>query len=469
MFGPGELAEATQGRLFNCEDQKISGFSIDSRTLDEGEFFIPLPGSSTDGHYFLDEAFRKGAIGAFVSSEDYLSDEFENLILVEDTEKALLQAAAAYRKNFEIPIIGVTGSWGKTTSKELLASILSRTGSVHRSPGNYNTEYGLPLALLEMPETTDYGVFELGLQYPDDVGKLSKVLSPTHGLITGVGKAHLEHFRGVEEIAREKLKLTEGMEEGSVLIINGDAGPLVEAAEKVGALCIKYGLRSSENAYSATKLEASNLAGLSFSLKKLPGPGKGCNPTNLRLESGLHSRANVYNVLAAASLALEMGVSAEAVKQGVKISPLPQRLETKPFPGGTVIDDTYNANPAATRNALAFLSGLNVEGDKFFVMGDMMELGRESATYHEDLAPYVRSAGVQRTLGLGKFTKQLVFELNKGGSSAGATAADWFREKSKLKNELASLIRDRGNAVLVKGSRDMKMEEIVQFLLEEYP
>ncbi|MCF7876194.1 UDP-N-acetylmuramoyl-tripeptide--D-alanyl-D-alanine ligase [Candidatus Bipolaricaulota bacterium] len=469
MFSPGELAKHTEGKLLNQENRAIEGFSIDTRTLSEGDFFVPVSGSETDGHYFLREAFNEGASGAFVRSEEYLDEDFANIVLVEDTEKALLDAASSYRTQFDIPIVGITGSWGKTTTKELLHSILSLTGSVHKSPGNYNTEYGLPLALLEMDETSDYGVFELGLQYPGDVGKLSEVLSPTHGVITGAGKVHLEHFQDVGEIVEEKLQLTEGMDPGSTLIVNGDVGPLTrKAAQKKGYDLIKYGVNSPKNTYLAGNLTLGELTGLSFSLIRKTGYGEKSNTNSLcRLESGLHSRANVYNVLASGSLALEMGTRLEKIRKGVKIEPIEQRLSLVCFSGGTVIDDTYNANPAATRNALEFLSELDVSGDKFFVFGDMMELGNEAPRCHKDLASYVQSAGVKRLLGLGKFTKKLVFEINTG-VTGGPTGADWFNSREALKERLGTLIQGRDNAVLVKGSRDMEMEEFVSFLRDGF-
>ncbi len=469
MFSPGELAKHTGGKLLNRENRAIKGFSIDTRTLSEGDFFVPVAGTETDGHYFLREAFNEGASGAFVRSEDYLEEDFANIVLVEDTEKALLDAASSYRNQFDIPIVGITGSWGKTTTKELLHSILSLTGSVHKSPGNYNTEYGLPLALLEMDEISDYGVFELGLQYPGDVGKLSEILSPTHGIITGAGKVHLEHFQDVGEIVEEKLKLTEGMDPGSTLIVNGDVAPLTrKAAQKKRYNLIRYGLNSPNNTYLAGNLTLGELAGLSFSLFKKTGSGEKSKTNSLcRLESGLHSRANAYNVLASASLAREMGISLKKIKKGAKIEPIDQRLNLVDFSGGTVIDDTYNANPAATRNALEFISELDMSGDKFFVFGDMMELGNEAPRCHRDLAYYVQSAGVKRLLGLGKFSKKLVFELSTG-LTGGPTGADWFNSREALKERLGTLIQGRDNAVLVKGSRDMEMEEFVSFLRDDY-
>ncbi len=385
--------------------------------------------------------------------------------MVEDTERALLDAARNHRESFDLPVIGVTGSWGKTTTKELIASVLSRSGTVHKSPGNYNTEYGLPLALLQMDESSDYGVFELGLQFPGDVGGLSEVLSPTLGLITGVGMVHAENFRGVEEIAKEKLKITKGMAPESRVIINGDSPPLRKEAEKLeGYHFVRYGLTEAGCHYRATEVAPNRAEGVKFTLIDGPRSAEASLPGSpLTLESGLRSRANVYNLLAAVSVGLELGVSPSALREGVNIPPLPHRLEPKDFFGGTVVDDTYNANPAATRNALEYVGNRSVGGRKIFVFGDMQELGENSPRYHRELASDVRDAGINALLAVGKLTGHLVEALKE--NQAGGPAAEWFPTRSALTRRLENSIKGEDNLVLIKGSRGMRMEEIVDFLV----
>jgi UDP-N-acetylmuramoyl-tripeptide--D-alanyl-D-alanine ligase len=470
MLSVSELAEATGGEVLNPEPRQVKGFSIDTRCLNEGDFFIPLPGSKTDGHRFIGEAFEKGASGAFVRSEDYVHGNAVNAVLVEDTEEALLEAARYHRSKFDIPVVGVTGSWGKTTTKELIASILSNSGTVHKSPGNYNTEYGLPLYLLEMEREVEYGVFELGLQYPGDIKKLSEVLSPSIGLITGAGRVHSEHFPSVADIAREKLQLRAGMATDARLVINADSDPLIEEAKSLeGYRLIDYSIEKPGSRYRAREVDIKGLDGLGFKLEanERDGVGKknGANSFILSLESGLNSGANVANVLAAASIALELGVSRSGVKNGVKIDPLGQRLNPIDFPGGTVIDDTYNANPAATRNVLEFISGIDSFTQKVFVFGDMKELGEAGRKCHRDLAPYVISSGTDRFLGTGRLTRFLVEELNKPDNDA--VAAEWFESKSELAGRLDKVLDGTGNLVLVKGSRSMEMEEIVERLVDD--
>ncbi len=468
MLNIRELSETTGGTLTNFEPREVKGFSIDSRSLTKGDFFIPLPGSRTDGHQFLDEAFEKGASGAFVRSQEYIEPEFSNLVVVGDTENALLNAAENYRSRLDVSIAGVTGSWGKTTTKELIASILSESGKVYKSPGNYNTEYGLPISLLEMEKTVDYGVFELGLQYPGDIEMLSQVLSPTIGLITGVGKVHKEHFQSVEEIAEEKLKLVKGMDRGSKILINRDSEPLRAAVnESSDFVFLEYGTEDPTCNYYATNLNLNGTNGVSFQLRGNRNRNGSDDDLSLSLESSLISKANIHNILGASAVALEMGVSFHSVKKGVDIKPLSQRLNPIEIPGGLVIDDTYNANPAATINALDLIRDIDSEMNKYFVFGDMKELGEDAPNYHRDLAPYVNEPGISQVLAVGEFTEALVNELNSGQPTNNFTPAEWFETRSELKNRLSELIEGENNLVLVKGSRTMEMEEFVDFLTEE--
>lgn len=472
MLSVGEITRSTGGELCHPGDQEVKGFSIDTRTINEGDFFIPLPGSRTDGHKFLDEAFAKGASGAMANSRNYLSGDYHNLVAVDDTEEALLQMAKFYRNSFHIPTIGVTGSWGKTTTKDLIFSILSVEGSVHKSPGNYNTEYGLPLAILEMNEEVKFAVFELGLQYPGDLETLSHVLLPTHGLITGAGRAHLEHFSGIGEVASEKLKIRKGMERDSKILINGDSSPLHKKSRNIPRFnFIEYGVESEGRCkYYASDVRNKGTDGLEFSLNRSTEEDSSNRDIfPLALETELISAANVYNVLAAASMALELDVNSLSVKQGVRIEPLSQRIQPKSFPGGTIIDDTYNANPAATRNALDYFSTLEANDKKIFVFGDMMELGDEVLRLHRNLANSVRVAGVDSILAVGECTGALVEELNKdSGNSDSRPVAEWFESKERLVSKLGRVLEGEDNLVLVKGSRGMEMEKVVDFLTSDF-
>lgn len=467
MLGPEEIAEATGGSLYNQREVEVRGFSIDTRTIGRGEVFVPLPGSNTDGHKFIGEAYEKGAVASLASSEEYLRESCLNMVVVEDTEEALLRMARHHRESFDVPVVGVTGSYGKTTTKELLSSILSTAGRVHKSPGNYNTEYGLPLALLEMEKPVDFAVLELGLQHPGDVEVLSKAAKPTTGVITGVGSAHLGNFSGVREIAREKLKLTAGMEANGTLVINADSPPLLrEATGSSGYRTVKFARENRDEAdYWISGLRIAGTEGTRITINKKESGGGSCSEDfPLTLETGLNSSGNAGNVLAAVSTVLEMDLEGVDLIEGVKLEPLPQRLSPKKFPGGTVIDDTYNANPDATRNALSYLSELKPNGKKILVFGDMMELGEESRSLHRGLAGPVEDAGLDEVLVTGEQANALAEELRKRNFVA---AVKFFESKSALISELEKSLIGQENVVLVKGSRGMGMEKIVSYLVKD--
>lgn len=464
MLNLEEILAATDGEIINKKGREVRGFSIDTRTISEGDVFVPLPGSRTDGHKFIEEAYEKGAVASLAESKEYLEDTFSNFVLVNDTEKALLDMAHYYRSFFRIPIIGVTGSWGKTTSKELIASILSTSGSVHKSPGNYNTEYGLPLALLEMQEGVDYAVFELGLQYPGDVKKLSEILEPTLGLITGVGKVHLGNFSGTREIAREKLDITAGMDRDAKFILGGDCPVLLDEADKqVDLEPIFFGTRSEVNLnYRGEEIQIKDTRGIEVTVTSDVHPDGLTFPFSL--ESKLNSRGNAINLLGSSAVGLELGLGPENLKNGANIEPLDQRLQPVQSIFGTIINDTYNANPKATRNALDYLKRIEPSGDKVFVFGDMMELGEEVDELHRSLAGAVRSAGVDLVYTVGKYTRALIEQLNRTKQVGKTVEAKWFESKSKLTSHLEEVLNGDDNLLLVKGSREMEMEKIVSFL-----
>lgn len=457
MFSIEEIASSAGGSLRNPRGLEVGGFSIDSRSLSEGDFFIALPGEETDGHLFLDEAFEKGASGALIHRTESVSDSYPNLVVVEDTERALRKIAKVYRSRFDIPIIGVTGSWGKTSTKTLIQSILSVKNRAYCSPGNYNTEYGLPLALLEMPRETDFGIFELGVQYPGDMEKLCRILSPTNGIVTGVGHVHGENFDGIDHIAREKCKIGDCIPEDSFLVLNGDCERLTEI-EGDSLSLIYYNFR--KRSYSDYWIDAYRCLGLDGSKFSVCG-SSGC--TKLRVN--LLGRGNAYNVLGAASMSREMGVSFSAISRGVQIDSLPQRLDPVSTPYGVIVDDTYNANPKATEIALDFMNGVRVKGKKILVLGDMLELGDYTTRAYRGLASAIVNSSLTQIYTCGPVSRQLHDFLSE--KERENLDCYYFRKKENLIPALKKNIDKQSNLVLVKGSRAMAMEEVVQSLVEQ--
>ena len=464
------IVEVTGGSLHNYRSVEVTGFSIDSRTIRPGEVFIALKGRRTDGHLFLGEAFRRGASGAIVSQRQRIEPAagFHNLIEVEDPKRALQDLARAYRRSFEIPIVGITGSSGKTTTKELLFAILSRRFRAYRSPGNYNTEYGLPLAILGMPRDTEVGVFELGLQRPGDIGELAGILEPKIGIITMIGDAHLGFFRDIEELAENKWELITNLPRDGLAVINLDSPYLRRRRERFERV-VGFGIES-EADYRASKVDDTSLEGLRFTLNSPQG--------SFPIVSRLLGRLNVYNILAAAAAALELELnldpelklrtSPEDLQAAMtEFRPLPHRMELHRSRIGLIIDDSYNANPAAVKEALLMITGLEADPDyrRVLVLGDMLELGEHvrAVAAHRELARSIALA--ENGLGI-----DLVFTLGELAEEVGKALLEhgWgdrvviTRSRDELEEALLSrLSGDRRNLILVKGSRAIELDKLV--------
>lgn len=413
--------------------------------------FIALKGERTDGHLFLEEAFRKGASGAIVSREPVGAGLF-NLIEVEDTKEALQALARAYRRSFKIPIVGVTGSSGKTTTKELLFAILSKRFRAYRSPGNYNTEYGLPLAILAMPRDTEVGVFELGLQRPGDIGALAAVLEPTVGVITSIGEAHLGFFRDQEELAENKWELIARLPRGNPAILNHESLHLRRRMEQLER-AISFGI-ADEADYRATEIDDTRLEGLRFKL----GSPAGSFP----IESRLLGRFNAYNILAAAAAALELGASPEDVQEAVaEFRPIAHRMELRRSKAGLILDDSYNANPSSTEEALATLAKLKTGRRKVFVLGDMLELGERAVAAHREIAELIAEMGLDLVLTLGELAAEAGKALIERGWGERVVIT---HSHDELKEALISRLGDGRNLILIKGSRALGLDRLVATL-----
>jgi len=452
----GRIAGVVGGRIHNPDpSRRVEGFSIDSRTLKPGQLFVALRGRRHDGHLFLEEAFRKGASGALVRTLPQ-GHKFPNCIEVPDPLSALQRLASAHRRKLDIPLIGITGSSGKTTTKELLYAILSRRFRAYRSPGNYNTEIGLPLALLEMPPQTEVGVFELALQRPGEIASLAEIAAPTLGVITSIGEAHLGFFADREALARAKWELIESLPPEGLAVLNYDSPYLAEWAEQLPFKAIGFGLRNERAQVRAAKIRDDSLKGLSFEL---------CTPRgSFPVRTALLGRANVYNVLGAVAIALELGVEIEIIREALEgFKPLPHRMELKRSRRfGLVLDDAYNANPTSTKAALKTLARLRVPYKKVFVFGDMLELGDFAIELHREIAEVIDRLGIDQVFTMGELAGETAQALGERGWEPPRvlSAADLDELERLLERHL-----DDQNLILVKGSRAMGLDRLVEGLL----
>jgi UDP-N-acetylmuramoyl-tripeptide--D-alanyl-D-alanine ligase len=357
----------------SARERNYRKISIDSRQTNTGDLFIALKGEQHDGHDFLFEARRRGAAGFVVSRVPEMQDNTIQIFEVPDTIKALHELAAKVRSGFDGQVVGITGSNGKTTTKEMLANVLSTKYRVHRNPGNYNNLIGLPLTIFEMKKV-DWMVLEMGSNAPGEISTLSRIANPHWGIITNISEAHLEGFGNIIGVLEEKASILKGIRSGGTLIIGGDDPSLKTYVKNHDVNCVTFGLRKS-NDVCPEEYAVQGDGTVSFRLDKGPV-----------IHLPVIGFYTMQNALAAYALGLQIGMSHEEIKQGLEM-PLYQSLRmevTREF-GLTFINDCYNANPRSMFLAAEALSLMEGEGRKILVLGDMYELGEGSARLHKEL------------------------------------------------------------------------------------
>ncbi len=439
-----EIIEATGGRVLSKGQEYVTGISIDSRTIKEGELFIALKGQRFDGHQFLEEALQRGS-GAVVSLPPLLPYQGRSIIYVDNTLKALQRIARYRRVKSEATVIGVTGTNGKTTTKEMIATVLSRRYRVLRSRGNLNNQIGLPLCLTDLTDE-EFAVLEMGASRVGDIRELCEIALPQIGVITNIGPAHLEGFGSIEQVRKTKLEMLEFVD---TLIINHDDPmlfPLTGESRAVREL-ITYGL--SEGAMvRATEIHY-NSTGINFTLR--------VNAKAIPVKLNLFGRFNVYNALAAASVCLLFGCLNEFKEAIAEFRGVPMRHEIRHLKGATVISDLYNANPASMEEAVKELVHLK-RARAVAVLGDMLELGAYSEVAHRDLGRWLATLPVDLFIGVGPLMRYACEEFQRMDSTREVYSVD---DPLQARQILLERVKE-GDTVLVKGSRGMKLERLLE-------
>lgn len=447
MMTLAEAARAIGGHVEGV-DLTFHAVTTDSRKIAAGELFVALKGERFDGHDYVAQCFEQGAVAAMVSA---IGDQPSSkpLLVVPDTRLGLGDLAAHWRGKFAIPLAAVTGSNGKTTVKEMLASILrtaSGSEAVLATEGNLNNDIGLPLTLFKLTSRHRYAVIEMGMNHPGEISYLTRIANPTVALINNAMPAHLEGLGSMEAVARAKGEIFEGLAADGTAAINADDAfaPLWKQLAAPHKL-VTFGLEQAADVGADYQLlpESSEVT-----LKTPQGS------IALRLVvPGLH---NVRNAVAAATAALAMGVSLTDIAAGLgEFGGVKGRLQRKAgCCGATVIDDTYNANPASMRAAIQVLA--KVPGKRIFVMGDMGELGSDAPRLHGEIGEAAKAAGIDRLYALG--------ELSGGAVRAFGASARQFNSVESLWEGLKGEL-DANTTVLVKGSRFMRMERVVEKLI----
>ncbi len=448
-----DLIRATGGVLLNG-DMGIffHGVSTDSRQIRPGELFVALKGPRFDGHDFVLQALEEGAKGALVSRWPEDINIFElhraiSLVQVKDTLKALGDLAAYMRRSFSGPVVGITGSFGKSTTKELLAGILNKAiGKVAKSPGNWNNLIGVPLSILNAPEGAEAWVLELATNQPGEIARLTEIVSPTVALLVGVGRAHLEGLGNFQGVLEEKLSLFTKAPAGAFLVYPFDQPEVREEVSRRFAQRPRLGFGLEPGAEVQARDIQFGPEGMQF---ELCYQGKGVS-----ISLPLWGRHFVYDALAAAAAALALGVSLEQVAQGLaEGQSLPHRLSPKKIGPHLVLDDTYNANPDSLAAACALAQELG-QGfvQKIAVLGDMKELGDQAGDLHREAGARVAQV-FDHVLAVGSWSRDLAQGAGK--------KAQAFDDKESLWQALKALLKEGPSLVLIKGSRAMRMEEIL--------
>jgi UDP-N-acetylmuramoyl-tripeptide--D-alanyl-D-alanine ligase len=454
MLGLDFVLNSTKGKLVSGRGHgSFSGVSTDSRNISDGEIFFALKGDNHDGHEYIDEALKKGASGAVIEDSSRAHNGGKLLIQVPSTLKALGDLASGWRKSFpELKLAAITGSNGKTTTKEMAWSIVSRKYKTLRNTGNFNNLIGLPLTLFRLDASYKAAVVELGMNEFGEIRRLAEIALPDTGAITNIGRAHLERLGGIEGVAKAKGELVEGFGRGNVFVVNADDPRVVEIARDTDCRKITYGIKSAEADVTAKDIRQDGFSGINFLM------AAGGEEFPVRLSGiGMH---NVMNALCASSIALSFGCGKDEITEGLGGFSLPRmRLEVEESPAGfKVINDTYNANPESMRSAVNELMALKGGGRAIAVLGDMLELGEMSTGEHSGLGEYLAASGVDYVIALGIFGRAV---LEGAGNKTNGFYAESHEEAARIVREIAG----QGDLVLVKGSRGMRMEEVTNRLV----
>lgn len=448
-----EIMEATQGKLQGGDSSVLVGdISTDSRKINPGSLFIALKGERFDGNDFLTEAFANGAVAVMTDRE---AADFPGRIVikVEDTLKALHDLALYYRDRFDIPFVGITGSVGKTSTKDMVACALGARYNVLKNEGNLNNEIGVPLTIFRLEPGHEAAVIEMGMSGFGEIRALTRIVKPKVGIITNIGLSHIEKLGSRQDILRAKLELIEGLQPDGVLILNGDDVMLNGVKDLLEVRTVSYGLEEDVD-YQAYNIRSKGEKGTDFNIK-LDG-----NEYNVHVPApGVH---NVYNALAALAAGHELGVPADLLISGIAgYTPGSMRLNILKSNGLTVINDAYNASPQSVKAAIDVLNEIEAER-RIAVLGDMLELGSWSTVAHKETGAYVAGSRTDMIITVG----QAAAHIAEGAVEAGFPGSGIvvLANNSEAIRYLQDIIRE-GDAILVKGSRGMMMEEIVNSLI----
>ncbi len=450
-----ELVQGSGGRLTSGPRAvELTGVSIDSRTIRQGEAFIAIRGYHLDGHAFCAEALRKGA-GALVVADHAAAPPQGDaaVVLVDDTTLALQRLARFHRARFKLPVVAITGSNGKTTTKELTAAVLSVRFRVLKSEGSFNNQWGVPLTLLRLAPEHEALVLEIGMSALGEIATLAALVQPTAGVLTNIGPVHLEFLGSLEAVQKAKGELVQAIGPEGTVVLNADDPLVLALAKEARGRVVTFGFEPSAQV-QARGVVSGNAAGVAFTLVI----GVSSAPVSLSLPG----RHNVANALAAAAVGSLFGLAPREIAEGLgRARAVPHRLTWIDAGGVQILDDCYNANPRSVTAALETLAEAP-GGRAIAVLGDMLELGESAEAAHRDVGTLAARVGVARLYGFGPLSRHTVAAARAAGLHEASAIEDLETLVGEIQRDLQP-----GDRILIKGSRAMRMERIVERLIAQ--
>ncbi|MBY0008224.1 UDP-N-acetylmuramoyl-tripeptide--D-alanyl-D-alanine ligase [Priestia aryabhattai] len=453
-----QLAAMIPGSVFHSGNEAtvIEGVSIDTRTIQQGNLYIPIKGERFNGHVFVDKAIENGAVATLWNKDEENPPTDISVILVDDTLEALQQLAKSYRHELDIKVVGITGSNGKTTAKDMVKAVLDTTYRVLKTDGNFNNHIGMPLTILRLDETHDIAVLEMGMSSRGEIEFLSNLAEPDVAIITNIGESHLQDLGSRDGIAEAKLEITSGLAPTGQLVYNGDEPLLTSRVVNPAFETVTFG-SSEQNDLYPSAISAEEL-GTTFTVSR---------ETTYSFFIPVLGKHNVHNALSAIAVGHYFGLDNETIAKGLKELKLTNmRMElVKRTDGLTFINDAYNASPTSVKAAITLMHELEGYKQKILVLGDMLELGDQEKEFHKEVGEFIQAEKIDYVLTYGP----LSVEIEQGAKNNFAEdKVIHFEEKDELVEKLTA-ITTREDVVLVKASRGMKLEEVISKMMHKLP
>ena len=452
------IAKACKGTLFHYEeaaDKEVSGVVLDSRKVEQNYLFIATKGEKVDGHSFIPQVIEKGAAGIICEKVPDRADG--TFILVEDSFQALKDIARFYRQQLDIKVVGITGSVGKTSTKEFIAAVLETGYEVLKTEGNFNNEVGLPLTMLRIRDHHEVAVIEMGISDFGEMNRLSEIARPDICVLTNIGQCHLENLKSREGILRAKTEIFDHMQEDGLVCINGDDDMLETIDEVRGRKPVTFGLKESNRVY-AEEIVNKGLFGSSAKIH--------IDDVECKVQIPLPGEHMVYNALAAACVGSLMGLKEEEIVRGIgDVKPVGGRSHIMRLKDKVVIDDCYNANPISMCAAIDLLATALTR--KAAVMGDMFELGENEKEMHAKVGAYAVEKGIDIIVCIGGLSRNMYEKACEKAEETRGSIGNiyYFATKEEFLEKRGDILHD-GDTILVKASHGMAFEEIVKVLGE---